>query len=90
MGGHCDTHPVDQHRQWRPLKLPSDSLQRVQVKWDSCSVSQMLFQRQPQESSGGGPDAVGMRVLTKSEQSAPTVWHEPGKNKCRRLTRGSA
>lgn len=23
-------------------------------------------------------DAVGMRVLTKSEQSAPAVWHEQG------------
>lgn len=39
VGRHCDTHPVDQHRQWGPLKLSSGSLQRVQVKWDGCSVS---------------------------------------------------
>lgn len=53
MDGHCDT-PWTNTR----LELPPGSLQSVHIMGgmrDSCSGSQLLLQRQPQECGGGGP-----------------------------------
>lgn len=75
-GGYCDTPCEPTQKAGTPGAPPRQpSKGPSHGRGGSCSGSQMLFQRQPQECSGGDP---GKGVLTKSEQSAPAVWREQG------------